>query len=110
MRAGPAEDKSSSFFNSISYGQSLVHGRLVIPLLKLLRGHLSDHGLRTTPSAGGRGLLGEMQGPLPPASEREARMDDPRIRCEREAGYETCFQDSRSQAGAPFFCPSRFFL
>lgn len=43
----------------------------------------------------GSGLPGEIQGPLPPASERESRMDD----------HETCFRGSQSQAGAPFLCP-----
>jgi hypothetical protein len=30
----------------------------------------------------------------------------PHIRCENDAGYETCFRGSRSQAGAPFFARS----
>ena len=35
---------------------------------------------------GGRGLFGAFQNSFPPASEREARMDDPTRRCENDTG------------------------
>jgi hypothetical protein len=37
-------------------------------------------------SEGERGLLANSGDALPPASEREARMDDPTSRCENDAG------------------------
>lgn len=39
--------------------------------------------------ARGKGLACRFCGSFPPASEREARMDDPTLRCENDTGNET---------------------
>jgi hypothetical protein len=54
--------------------------------------------------ARGKGLACRFRGPFPPASEREARMDDPTLRCENDTGMRRTFRGYRSQAVAPFFC------
>jgi hypothetical protein len=52
---------------------------------------------------GGRGLLQDLCRSFPPASEREARMDDPTRRSKKDRQTECVFRGSRSQARAPFF-------
>ena len=61
---------------------------------------------------GGRGLLAGFRGSFPPASEREARMDDPTLRCENDAGNETRLSGLPIPSGGPIFslsCQSSVF-
>src|SRR6266568_1508314 len=72
-------------------------------LLELRRRVSSDELSRTT-KRGGRGLLVVLGGSFPPASEREARMDDPTRWCENDASNGNApYGAPGSQAGAPFF-------
>src|SRR5713101_1123574 len=87
----------------MSYRQSLDPGRLVTPLHYQQSGHVSDHGLRTTPSEGEGACLAKFKGRCHLPLRGKLGWMTPRIRCENDAGYETCFRGSRSQAGAPFF-------
>jgi hypothetical protein len=48
----------------------------------------------------GRGSAAELFGSFPPASEREARMDDPMIRSRLGRIRNVAFEGSRTQAGA----------
>jgi hypothetical protein len=59
-----------------------------------------------TSSWGGRGPLTGRNGSFPPASEREARMDDPMIRSRLGRIKERDLWGSRSQARAPSFFSS----
>ncbi len=52
---------------------------------------------------GGRGLLAGFHGSFPPASEREARMDDPTLRRENDAGNETRLSGLPIPSGGPIF-------
>jgi len=48
-------------------------------------------------------LLADFRGSLPPASEREARMDDPTLRCENDAGNEMHLSGLPIPSGGPIF-------
>jgi hypothetical protein len=52
---------------------------------------------------GGRGLLATVNNSFPPASEREARMDDPTRRCENDTGNETRLSGPPIPSGGPFY-------
>src|SRR5882762_8480550 len=55
--------------------------------------------------AGGRGLLVSLSRSFPPASEREARMDDPTRWCENDASNGTRLPGLPLQSGGPTFLP-----
>lgn len=48
-------------------------------------------------------MLGALNRSFPPASEREARMDDPTLRCENDAGNETRLRGFPFPSGDPYF-------
>jgi hypothetical protein len=73
---------------------SLVHWNLT--------GRVSIDEMRREASEA-EGLARHFCRSFPPASEREARMDDPTRRCENDTGIETCLPGLPSQAGAPLF-------
>ena len=62
----------------------------------------SDRRLTQVLERGGRGLLQDKCWSFPPASEREARMDDPTPRSKKDRETECVFRGPRSQARAPF--------
>jgi len=59
---------------------------------------------------GGRGLLATVNNSFPPASEREARMDDPTRRCENDTGNETRLSGPPIPSGGPFFLSLTLYL
>jgi len=66
-------------------------------------GRVSVDSPRKKAKRGGRGLLADFQGLFPPASEREARMDDPTLRCENDAGNEMRLSGLPVPSGSPIF-------
>ena len=66
-------------------------------------GCVSVDGSQELAKRGGRGLLADFRGSLPPASEREARMDDPTLRCENDAGNEMHLSGLPIPSGGPIF-------
>jgi len=71
-------------------------------------GCVSVDGSQELAKRGGRGLLAGFRGSLPPASEREARMDDPTLRCENDAGNEMHHSGLPIPSGGPIFMNSKF--
>jgi hypothetical protein len=71
-------------------------------------GCVSVDGSREKAKRGGRGLLAGSRGSFPPASEREARMDDPTLRCENDAGNETRLSGLPIPSGGPIFLRCKF--
>ncbi len=65
--------------------------------------------LRVT-KRGGRGLLVTTGVHSQPASEREARMDDPTRRCENDTGNETRLPGPPIPSVGPFFLPTRLLV
>src|SRR5579859_3187962 len=57
---------------------------------------------------GGRGLLVTFHNSFPPASEREARMDDPTRRCENDTGNETHSPGLPIPSGGPIFVSTAY--
>ena len=67
-------------------------------------GCVSVDGSQELAKRGGRGLLAGFRGSLPPASDREARMDDPTLRCENDTGNEMHLSGLPIPSGGPIFC------
>jgi hypothetical protein len=59
-------------------------------------------GSRGVTKRGGRDLLVAFLQIVPPASETEARMDDPTRRCENDTGNETRLSGRQIPSGGPF--------
>ena len=55
-------------------------------------------------------MLATFRNSFPPASEREARMDDPTRRCENDTGNETRLSGPPIPSGGPFFFSIALYL
>ena len=51
-------------------------------------------------------MLADFRGSFPPASEREARMDDPTLWCENDTGNETCLPGLLVPSRSPILFPA----
>jgi hypothetical protein len=81
--------------------------RAVTELHTSLRGHVSDHGLKTTPSEGEGACLAEFSGRYHLPLRGKLGWMTPRIRCENDAGYETCLSGLPVPSWSPFFFRAR---
>lgn len=68
-----------------------------------LRGYVSDHGLKTTPSEGEGACLAEFSGRYHLPLRGKLGWMTPRIRCENDARYETCLSGLPVPSWSPLF-------